>query len=250
VADVCADGLSKNLRMPATIAHTSLIRLRCAERLASRLTRYSGNREELETERRGSTRRLAQECGFTLIELLVASVAAFVVLTAVFALLVTSQRVQARDTEWALTLQQGRAGLARMVREIRQAYSISAATGSSIDFFATIGGKELEISYQCNLAQPGTSLYECVRLSATPPAPLPALSTGAPLVRDVLNETAADSSDPVFSYSPTASSPTFATVKVTLPAAGTLKQAGSRGYAHRVVLSSGAFIRNVAGASG
>jgi Tfp pilus assembly protein PilW len=186
-----------------------------------------------------------QEDGFTLIELLVASVATMFVFTATLAMLETSTRVQARDTEWGLTLQEGRAGVARMVREIRQAYSIKEATGSSIDFLASIEGKELEISYTCNVTQPGTSLYECVRLAATPPASLPALSKGAPIVRDVLNETAADSSDPVFSYSPSSSAPTFATVKVALPSAGTLKQAGSTGYTHKVVLSSGADIRNL-----
>jgi Tfp pilus assembly protein PilW len=232
--------------MPAPVPTIAPIRLRRAEWLASHLSSKPGNRRGLETERRLPRRRLAHECGFTLIELLLASVAAIVVLTATLALLQATQQVQARDTEWALTLREGRAGVARMVREIRQAYSIKAATASSIDFFATIGSAELEISYQCNVAQPGTSLYECVRLAATPPAPLPALSTGAPIVRDVLNETAADSPDPVFSYSPNASTPTFATVKVALPSAGTLKQAGSRGYTHRVVLSSGAFIRNVA----
>jgi Tfp pilus assembly protein PilE len=189
--------------------------------------------------------RFLQEGGFTLIELLLASVAAIAVFTATLALLQSSQRVQARDSEWALTLQEGRAGLARMVREIRQAYSIKAATGSSIDFLVTIGGNDLEVSYQCNVTQPGTSLYECVRLAATPPASLPALSTGTPIVRDVLNETAADSSDPVFSYTPNATAPTFATVKVALPSAGTLKQAGSTAYTHHVVLSSGAYIRNV-----
>ena len=62
------------------------------------------------------------------------------------------------------------------------------------------------------------------------------------------SETAADSSDPVFSYSPNATEPTFVTAKVALPSGGTLKQAGSSGYTHKVVLSSGAYIRNVSGA--
>ena len=237
--------------MPATIATTSFGCSRGGEWLlspASHLTSRRRRGRALEAERRKPRMRFGQEGGYSLIELLLASLAALGVLTATLALLQTSQQVQARDSEWALTLQEGRAGLARMVREIRQAYSIKAATGSSIDFYVTIGGNELEVSYQCNVAQPGTSLYECVRLAATPPAPLPALSTGTPIVRDVLNETAADSSDPVFSYSPNATEPTFVTAKVALPSGGTLKQVGSSGYTHRVVLSSGAYIRNVSGA--
>ncbi len=187
------------------------------------LTSHRRRGKGLEGERRALRMRFAQERGFTLIEVLLASAAAVVVFTATLAVLQSSQQVEARDAEWALTLQEGRAGVARMVREMRQAYSIKAATGSSIDFLVTLGGNDLEISYQCN-------------------------STGAPIVRDVLNETAADSSDPVFSYSPNATAPTFATVKVALPSAGTLKQAGSTGYKHQVVLSSGAYIRNVSGA--
>src|SRR5882757_8759412 len=66
-------------------------------------------------------RRGKSESGMTLIELLVATSIALVVFGAILGTLVTSQRVEARDTEWALTMQEGRAGLARMAREIRQA---------------------------------------------------------------------------------------------------------------------------------
>src|ERR1700722_11775962 len=74
--------------------------------------------------------------GYTLIELLIASAMAVVVLGTTVVLLGASQRVQARDTEWALVMQEGRAGLGRMAREIRQASTIeeSEAKANSIVF--------------------------------------------------------------------------------------------------------------------
>jgi hypothetical protein len=152
--------------------------------------------------------------------------------------------VQARDTEWALTMQEGRAGLARMAREIRQASEVKTHEGGTIEFLATIGGKEWKIKYECGVEQPGTTTYhECVRKAVEKSTgTLP--STGAPIVLDVLNPTE------VFKYFKGATSteaPTemnVVTLKVELPAKGTLKQAGSSGYSHNVVLENAAFIRN------
>jgi prepilin-type N-terminal cleavage/methylation domain-containing protein len=186
---------------------------------------------------------LRRDDGFTLIELLVASALALVVFGGILGVLETSQQVQARDTEWALTMQEGRAGLARMAREIRQASEVKTHEGGTIEFLATIGGKEWKIKYECGVEQPGTTYHECVRKAVEGKAgTLP--STGAPVVRDVLNPTE------VFKYFKGATStatPTemnVVTLKVELPAKGTLKQAGSSGYSHNVVLENAAFIRN------
>ena len=48
----------------------------------------------------------------------------------------------------------------------------------------------------------------------------------------------------MFSYAPSSTSPTLATVKLELPAQGTLKQTGG-GLRHTVVLEDAALIRNL-----
>jgi prepilin-type N-terminal cleavage/methylation domain-containing protein len=190
--------------------------------------------------------RPASQDGFTLIELLVASVLALIVFGAILGTLESSQRVQARDTEWALTMQEGRAGLARMAREIRQASEITTThTGGQIEFLATIGGVVWKIKYECEVKQSGTEkYYACVRKAVEGKAgTLPA--TGTPIVRDVLNDTE------VFKYfkgSTSTAEPkemNVVTLKVKLPSGGTLKQAGlSSSTTHEVVLENAAYMRN------
>lgn len=160
-----------------------------------------------------------------------------VLLGAMLAMLESSQQVQARDTEWALTLQEGRAGLARMAREIRQASKVEEAKASTIVFLATIGSTSWKIKYECNVAQSGTTYTQCVRLAAEEGKALP--STGQAIVKDVVNGTE------VFTYSPSSAAPTVVTLKIALPAKGTLKQAGSSGYSHNQVLEDAADIRNL-----
>jgi hypothetical protein len=134
-------------------------------------------------------------------------------------------------------MQQDRAGLARIVRDIRQATKVKEANPGSIAFLATIGGKELEIKYQCTTAQNGTSYTECVRLVAEGAKALP---TSGPIVAtDLVNGSA------VFTYSPSAAAPRAAIVKLEVPAKGTLKQAASTGFTHKVVLEDAAFMRNL-----
>ncbi len=190
--------------------------------------------------------RARSQAGFTLIELLIAASLSTLVMGLVFNVVETAQRAQLRDSEWALVIQEGRVGLTRMAREIRQAYSIRSATENSIDFYATIGGKNLEIYYNCNVSQTGTSYYECVRLQAEVGQSLPALSTATPIVKDVLNGTSADEKDAVFKeYSPDAIAPDLVTVKLVLPSSGTLKLAAAKGFAHQIVLTDNAYIRNM-----
>ena len=200
---------------------------------------------------------LGSEGGFTLIELLVSSALALVLFTGLFTLLDTSQRAQARDTEWALTMQNNRAGLAQMTHEIRQASKVEKAEAGTIEFLATVGGKYLKVEYKCSEVQT-TSLDECSRFhvaknTLAEAEAVTAPSTGGePLVRDVLNGTA------VFCYSHGAeacvSSPssterkeaTIVTLKVELHAVGELKQIDNSGYVNKkVVLENAAFMRNL-----
>jgi hypothetical protein len=187
-------------------------------------------------------KRLAGERGTTLVELLIACVAGLIVFAAVLAMLESSQQVEARDTEWALSMQEGRAGLARMARETRQASKIENAEPGSMEFLATIEGKEWKIKYECGVTQPGTTYHECVRKAVEGKSgTLP--SSGSPVVRNVLNPSE------VFEYfkgtEKNTSAPTVVTLKLELPAKGTLKQANSKGYGQTMVLENAAYMRNL-----
>lgn len=188
---------------------------------------------------RWSLRRevLADDGGMTLVELLVAAAMGIVVLGAVLTMMDSSQQIQARDAEWALTMQEGRAGLARMARDIRQATKVETAEGGKIVFLATIANKAWQIKYECGIAQSGTTYDQCVRYAAEQGKSLP--SSGVSTVNEILNPTT------VFSYSPSTSSPDLVTLKVELPAKGTLKQAGSHFYNNHIVLENASFMRNL-----
>ncbi|HWX45376.1 MAG TPA: hypothetical protein VNY52_08640 [Solirubrobacteraceae bacterium] len=186
-------------------------------------------------QRRATVR--SSEAGFALVELLVASAAATLVLTATIALLVSGQQIQARDSAWGITLQEGRAGFAHMLRDMRQASKVEEAKAGAIVFRATISGTNWTIKYECGVSQPGTKYTECVRFAAEEGKALP--SSGTAIVRDVLNGST------VFSYSPSTAAPTVATAKIEIPAKGTLKQATGSGYTHMVVLEDAAFMRNL-----
>lgn len=180
-----------------------------------------------------------EQGGWSLIELLMVMVALGVITSATMAALTNGATVESRDTEWALSLQAGRAGLARMAAEIRQSYSLNAATSNSIDFNVSEGGNNERVYYECDVAQAGTSHRECVRLQTTVGGSLPTLSSGAPMVTNVLNGT---SSDPVFTYSPDPLDPNYVQLRIELPASGNLK--ASQGLSHTIVFQDGAFLRN------
>jgi prepilin-type N-terminal cleavage/methylation domain-containing protein len=193
--------------------------------------------------------RLRAQDGFTLIEMTVASALGLLVTTAAFSALETGQRTQLRDSEWALVIQEGRTGVARMTSEIREAYSIRSDSSFAIDFYAAIGGKDYEINYNCEEKQTGTEFKQCVRKSAEVGKSLPA--KGQAIVKYVLNGTTADrpsgKEDPVFvEYTPSSVAPDLVTVKLVLPASGTLKLAGAKTHEHQIVLENGAYIRNTA----
>jgi hypothetical protein len=64
-----------------------------------------------------------------------------VLFSAILAMLESGQQIETRDAEWALTMQEGRTGLARITREIRQASKVEEATASTIVFLAPTGAK-------------------------------------------------------------------------------------------------------------
>jgi prepilin-type N-terminal cleavage/methylation domain-containing protein len=185
-------------------------------------------------------RRLSGERGFTLVELIVAMALAAVVFGAILSMLESSQRVEARDTEWALTMQEGRSGLSRMSREIRQASKIEKAEPGTIDFLAKVGSTEYYVRYECGVVE-SAPRYKCVRFASKVGESLPA--TGARVVGGVLNGTT------VFKYFKkgfaNTTEPNYVTLTLELPASGTLKQAGSSAYKQHVVLTDTAYMRNL-----
>ena len=180
-----------------------------------------------------------EQDGVTLIELLIVIVALVAISSALMDALTNSARVNARDTEWALSLQAGRTGLTRMASEVRQSYSMNAVSPNSIDFNVTEGSTSERVFYECDIAQAGTSYRKCVRLQTTIGGTLPALSTGVTIISNVLNGTNAD---PVFTYSPDALNPNYVALRIELPSSGNLT--ASQGLTHKIVFEDGAFLRN------
>jgi prepilin-type N-terminal cleavage/methylation domain-containing protein len=185
-------------------------------------------------------RRLSGERGFTLVELIVAMALAAVVFGAILSMLESSQRVEARDTEWALTMQEGRSGLSRMSREIRQASKVEKAEAGTIDFLATVGSTAYHVRYECGVVE-SAPRYKCIRFASKVAESLPA--TGTRVVSGVLNGTT------VFKYFKkgfaNTTEPNYVTLTLELPASGTLKQAGSSAYKQHVVLTDTAYMRNL-----
>jgi Tfp pilus assembly protein PilV len=191
----------------------------------------------------GFGRRLAArargERGTTLVEVLVAATLGVIVLGATLEPLVTTQRAEQRATAWQDQLAQAEVQTARMMHEIRQAYSVVAASPNSIDFLISLAGASVQVSYRCDVAQPGTAYRECVRLQAAVGAALPAVSSGAPVVTGLLDGSPAD---PVFGFSPNALDPTYVTSHLEFPAAG----GSAYGLTHPIVIDDGAYLRNTA----
>lgn len=167
-------------------------------------------------------------------------VLAVVVFGAIVAMLETSQRVEARDTEAALSLQEARTGLSRMAREIRQASKVEKAEAGTIEFQALIGTSNYYIRYECGVVESGTK-YKCLRSAEAGKSP--SAGTGKRIVATVLNGTT------VFKYfkenAANTTEPDYVTLKLEMPASGTLKQANSTSYTDHVVLTDAAYMRNL-----
>lgn len=202
-------------------------------------------------------RRAGGDAGFTLIEVLVASALSVVVFGSILSVLVTSQTTQARDQEWALVLEEARSTLSQMVTELRQTYEITSDSSNAIEFYATIGEKHYRILYNCAEKEASSEYNMCVRkaiqftkegATLTPPTSAEmAAAKAEPVIHEVLNGTSADSSDSVFvKYSPTGIAPDLITIKVEVPASGTLKLADAGAYKQHIVLENAAYLRNAA----
>jgi prepilin-type N-terminal cleavage/methylation domain-containing protein len=177
------------------------------------------------------------ECGYTLIELLVVVALLAVVVGTLMAPLVTTQRAQTRDANYAAAQQEARTGLDGMVSQVRQAWAILSTGPNSVEMNVNLGGTAEHVYYECDIPQTGTSYRECVRVQSLAGNPLPALASGAIVVRNLTNGT---DTDPVFSFGPDPVSPYYMTATVKVPASGGV----SGGLTHSIVFSDGALMRN------
>jgi len=193
--------------------------------------------------------------GFTLIELLVALVLASVVLLGVMAALDFSVKSSANENARNDALSVETTAVARMVSDLRNAYQVNAPIGSSTSSYMDVlvrtpGVGPQRLFYNCTYKDPASGLYDCARYvsSATgfTAGTIPGGVTPSIIVPRVLNETASDPGDPVFSHLSTPSSsgkqPTFGTITVHTPSKGEL----STGYyTHQVVISNDFYLRQL-----
>jgi prepilin-type N-terminal cleavage/methylation domain-containing protein len=176
--------------------------------------------------------------GFTLIEVVVVVLLLSLVIGALMAPLVMSQQVQNRDANYAYAQQEARTGLDSMVSQIRQAWAILSTGPNAVEMNVNLGGTAQHVYYECDVAQPGATQYrECVRVQSAAGSPLPPLSSGSVVIRNLTNGTA---TDPVFSFGPDPIAPYYMTATIKVPASG----GTAGGLTHSIVLSDGALMRN------
>src|SRR3954469_1769991 len=181
-----------------------------------------------------------EESGFTLVELLVAAGLMLCVVGAVLALLDSSSSIAARDQERTHAIGETQAGVHEMTKELRQAFSIVSSTPYAIEAHVWKNGADHDVTYDCTgTSSAGPPLGQCVRYE-TSGSGQGAAST---VVARLINKPGSGR-PPVFTYSANgAGHTTYATVHVEAPSKGER----AHGYAYRVVIDDGFFMRNLGG---
>jgi prepilin-type N-terminal cleavage/methylation domain-containing protein len=185
--------------------------------------------------------------GFTLVELLVVTSLLVVVLGLLMQPIITAPQVATRDVNRAWAIRDAQTGLYRMTREVRQATVVNSATSNTVDFKVTTDGSTQRVIYKCDSAVDGETYRKCIRASVSCPTTCspPSTTNGALVINRVLNNTAADPADPVFSYTPSTSAPTYISVKVVVPSNAGYSGGYRTGYTYNVTLDGGAYLRNL-----
>jgi type II secretory pathway pseudopilin PulG len=178
-----------------------------------------------------------REAGFTLIEVLVVCLLTAVVIGAVMTPVVVSANNQKRDANYSYAQEAARAGLDSMVSQIRQATSILASTPNSIEMNVNLQGTALQVLYECDVPQTGTSYTECVRVQSAQGTTPPPLTSG----KVVLSNLSGTTASPVFTLYPNSISPYYMTATISVPASG----GAAGGLTTTVVFSDGALMRNL-----
>ena len=178
------------------------------------------------------------ESGNSLVELLIAVALMVTVLGALMGPMVVSARSQIRDANYASAQDSARGGLDSMVAQIRQATAILASGPNFVEINVSLNGTAYLVDYECDLPQAGTEYRECLRVAVPAGSTLPSMSTGSPVVTNLINGTP---DSPVFSWGPDPNAPYYMTATVAVPASGGNKL----GLTHSIVFSDGALMRNL-----
>lgn len=184
------------------------------------------------------TRHVLKEAdGYTLVEMLVAITMSMVVIGAGVMVFTSGIENQPRITTKADAIQQGRVTMERIVRELRQGSGIVPGTTPSASRLSivtyvdsTCAGAPTTTANQCGVTYScGSPVGTCTRQVAQPDGSLP--GPAVPVVSGL-------SGSSVFSYSPSATAPTYVGVSLAFPSSvgGTA-----------ITLSDGAAFRNVQG---
>lgn len=157
--------------------------------------------------------RLAAADGFTLIELLVAAAVALVIIGGSVGVVTAGLRSEPRIAERTADIQAARVAMERLTREVRQGSLVTTATSSQLSVVtnvnsatcgdaASAAARLCRVTYVCSAGQ-------CTRSEADPDGA--GASTPVVVVRGI-------SADPVFTYTPSAASPTYVGVALEFPA--------------------------------
>ena len=161
---------------------------------------------------RPSRERVADSDGFTLIELLLAASISLVVLGVGVGLMTTGLKNQPKVAERAGEIQEARVAMERLTREIRQGDSVVSATSNQFSLItnvnsATCGGATSDEARLCRVTYSCTGEV-CTRVEANPDG------TGASGPETVVSGISTAS---VFTYTPSATAPTYVGVKLLFP---------------------------------
>src|SRR4051794_14688451 len=185
-------------------------------------------------------------------ELLVVTMLSIVVFGALIQPMITGPRVAKRDINRTYAIQSVQGGLYRMTRELRQTQQVFSATSSALDVRITLGGVTQRVLYDCSY-QPGGSTYRQCRRAVTTcngnpvvcPT-TPTASSGKVVIDRILNGTTGGPTDPIFPYTPNASTPTYVSARVIVPASAGQAGAYKGGaYGYQIYLDDGAYMRNL-----
>jgi Tfp pilus assembly protein PilW len=183
----------------------------------------------MRTTRASGRELLGEAAGFTLVEMLIATVLSMIVIGGAVMAFTASLRSQPRIDNQAHAIEQARTTMERMVRELRQGSSVSSASASQLSIVtyvdSTCTGTPTTTATQCQVTY-ACSTGACTRRLAKPDGSSPIAATRV---------VSGLSSDSVFSYSPSATAPTYVGVTLSFPA-----QPGQ----NAITLTDGAALRN------
>jgi hypothetical protein len=173
--------------------------------------------------------RLADERGFSLVELLAAMVVGIIVLLAVFGLLDTVVRLQAKSADGIDTTDRGRIGIDEVSQSLASRICLGSvpslvdARDDRVEFYASLApenGTVRLVVQRRRLTVTGTSMREDVWTSSPPVAPpnLPPASTTAPTrTRTIVSGIRTTGTTPVFRYYAMQGTPARPTQLLTTP---------------------------------